>query len=51
MDRMRFTADEGVACSFRKPWKNGVEGVRLSPLTFLSRPAALVPPPMDLPYR
>ena len=26
-------------------WKNGTEGVRLDPLTFLSRLAALIPPP------
>ncbi|MCB9871495.1 MAG: transposase [Planctomycetes bacterium] len=34
-----------MACSFRKPWRNGVEGVRLDPQTFLSRLAAQVPPP------
>jgi hypothetical protein len=45
VDRVRLTADGMVAYSFRKPWKNGVEGVRLAPLTFLSRLAALIPPP------
>ena len=43
--RVRQTWDGQVACSFRKPWRNGVAGVRLDPLTFLSRLAALVPPP------
>jgi hypothetical protein len=45
LERVRLTGDGKVACSFRKPWKNGTEGVRLDPLTFLSRMAALIPPP------
>ncbi|MCB9871511.1 MAG: transposase [Planctomycetes bacterium] len=45
VERVRLTGDGRVACSFRKPWRNGVEGVRLDPQTFLSRLAAQVPPP------
>jgi hypothetical protein len=45
VDRVRLSRDGKVVCSFRKPWRNGVEGARLDPLTFLSRLAALVPPP------
>jgi hypothetical protein len=45
VNRVRQTRDGKVACSFRKPWRNGVAGVRLDPMTFLSRLAALIPPP------
>ena len=44
-ERVRLTRDGKIACSFRKPWKNGTEGVRLDPMTLMSRLAALIPPP------
>jgi hypothetical protein len=34
-----------VIYRFKRPWRNGAEAVVLDPMTFISRLAALVPPP------
>ncbi len=44
-DRLALARDGSVVYRFKKPWRNGKQAVVMDPLTFLSRLAALIPPP------
>ena len=44
-DRLALTRDGRVVYRFRKPWRNGAQAVVMDGLTFVSRLAALIPPP------
>jgi len=44
-DRLALAKDGSIVYRFRKPWRNGKQAVVMDPMTFLSRLAALVPPP------
>ena len=44
-DRLAVTRDGSIVYRFRKPWRNGKRAVVMEPMTFLSRLAALIPPP------
>ena len=44
-DRLTIAGDGRIVYRFRKPWRNGKRAVVMEPMTFLSRLAALIPPP------
>ena len=44
-DRLAVAKDGCIIYRFRKPWRNGKRAVVMDPMTFLSRLAALIPPP------
>ncbi len=44
-DRLSFTDDGRVRVRFSRPWRNGVDAITLSPLTFIGRLVPLVPRP------
>ncbi len=44
-DRLSVARDGSIVYRFRKAWRNGKSAVVMDPMTFLSRLAALVPPP------
>ncbi len=44
-ERLSIARDGSVIYRFRRPWRNGKRAVVMDPMTFLSRLAALVPPP------
>ena len=44
-DRLAVARDGSIVYRFRRRWRNGKQAVVMDPLTFLSRLAALIPPP------
>ena len=44
-DRLSVNQQGDVVYRFRHPWRNGKQAVVMDPMTFLSRLAALIPPP------
>ena len=44
-DRLVVASDGSIVYRFRKTWRNGKRAVVMDPMTFLSRLAALIPPP------
>ncbi|MCP5067272.1 MAG: transposase [bacterium] len=44
-DRLAVARDGSIVYRFRKTWRNGKRAVVMDPMTFISRLAALIPPP------
>ncbi len=44
-ERLTRNVDGKLVYSFKKPWKDGTRAIMLSPLDFLARLCAIIPPP------